>query len=242
LIGQLLLLHDVTDQTRTQARLLEHQSAVAILKERETLARELHDGIGQTLGYVGMQAQTAIKLMLDGNQEKAESVLNRLVEVARDAHADVRESIHSLRTGSGKEWSFIPALKAYIDKFQSNYGVRTELSISDSINKKVFDATAGAQLLRVIQEALNNSRKHSGANVLKVSMHPDTTRVRITITDDGHGFDPSRLDHSDGSHFGLVFMKERMAQIGGSVKIISMPGCGTVLKLDVPIGKNGKES
>jgi signal transduction histidine kinase len=67
LIGQLLLLHDVTDQKRAQTRLLEQQSLVAMLKERERLARELHDGIGQVLGYAGMQAQTAIKLMFDGD-------------------------------------------------------------------------------------------------------------------------------------------------------------------------------
>lgn len=241
LIGQLLLLHDVTDQKRTQARLLKQRSVVAMLNERERLARELHDSIGQVLGYVGMQAQTAIKLMCDGNQEKAASMLNRLVEVAKDAHADVRESIHRLRTGSGKEWSFIPTLKEYIDRFRSNYGVQTELSISERISEKKIDPTAGAQLLRVIQEALNNARKHSGADVLKVHMQPDTNCMRITISDNGHGFDTSRLDHSDGSHFGLVFMKERMVQIGGSLKIDSIPGGGTVLKLDVPINKNGKK-
>jgi PAS domain S-box-containing protein len=241
LVGQLLLLHDVTDQKQAQTQLLEQQSVLAMLKERERLARELHDGIGQVLGYLGIQAQTAIKLMCDGKQEKAASVLNRLVEVAKDAHADVRKSIQDLRTGSGKEWSFIPALKEYIDRFQSNYGIRTELSISERIRETTIDPAAGAHLLRVIQEALTNARKHSGAHTLKVNMQPDTTSVRITISDNGQGFDHSRLDHSDGNHFGLVFMRERMAQIGGSLKIDSIPVGGTVLKLEVPINKNGKK-
>ena len=242
LVGQLLLLHDVTDQKQAQTQLLEQQSVLAMLKERERLARELHDGIGQVLGYLGIQAQTAIKLMCDGKQEKAASVLNRLVEVAKDAHADVRKSIQDLRTGSGKEWSFIPALKEYIDRFQSNYGIRTELSISERIRETTIDPAAGAHLLRVIQEALTNARKHSGAHTLKVNMQPDTTSVRITISDNGQGFDHSRLDHSDGGHFGLAFMRERLEQIGGTLKIESIPGGGTTLKLNVPIRKQAVNS
>ena len=74
-IGQLLLLHDVTEQKQAQTRILEQQRVVATLQERERLARELHDGIGQILGYVGMQAQTALKWMHDGNNEKAESLI-----------------------------------------------------------------------------------------------------------------------------------------------------------------------
>lgn len=234
-IGQLLLLHDVTEQKRAQAKILEQQSVVATLKERERLARDLHDGIGQILGYVGIQAQTAIKCINDGNNEKTKSLLGRLVEVAKDAHADVRESIHNLRSTSGQDWSFIPALQNYIDKFQANYGIRTELSLYDGIGENAFDRLVGIQLLRVIQEALTNSRRHSGARSLRVCIERNQKKACITITDDGHGFDAGQLDRCDGSHFGLIFMRERMEQIGGALKIDSIPGGGAVLKLDVPI-------
>jgi len=151
-IGKLILLHDVTEQTRAQTRILEQQSVVATLKERERLARELHDGIGQTLGYVGMQTQSALKWMHDGDDERAESLLRRIVEVAKDAHADVRESILSLKTGSGRQWFFIPALKEHIDKFQANYGIRAELALSDGIDENTFDRGTGVQLLRVTKK------------------------------------------------------------------------------------------
>jgi signal transduction histidine kinase len=241
-IGKLILLHDVTKQKRAQTRILEQQTIVATLKERERLARELHDGIGQILGYVGIQAQTALKWIKDGHNEKAESILGRLVEVAKDAHADVRQSILNLRSTSDREWSFITALKKYIEKFQSNYGIRTELSLCDEIEENTFDPLVEVQLLRVIQEALTNSRKHSGAHTLRVIMGLDGNKACITITDDGHGFDTGQLEGSTGSHFGLIFMQERMEQIGGSLKIDSIPGGGTVLKLDVPIRekKEGK--
>lgn len=238
-IGQLLLLHDVTEQKRAQTRILEQQRLVATLQERECLARELHDGIGQVLGYVSIQTQTALKWVREGNKERAEPLLRRLVEVAKDAHADVRGSIHSLKTGSNQKWSLIPALKEYIDKFKANYGIRTELTLSDGIDENTFDPGVGVHLFRAIQEALMNARKHSGAHNLTVCVEQDGSKAQIFITDDGHGFDVSRLERG-GDHFGLAFMRERMEQIGGSLRIESMPGKGTVLKLDVPIGKKGE--
>ncbi|MGA7875606.1 MAG: histidine kinase N-terminal 7TM domain-containing protein [Desulfoferrobacter sp.] len=234
-IGKLIMLHDVTEQIRAQTRILEQQSVVATLKERERLARELHDGIGQTLGYVGMQTQTALKWMHAGDDERAESLLRRLVEVAKDAHADVRESIFNLKTGSGRQWSFIPAVKEYVDKFQANYGIRTELACSAGIHENTFDSGTDIHLLRVIQEALTNARKHSGAHTVKVCLELNGNKAQITITDDGHGFDVSHSGGGNSGHFGLVFMRERMEQIGGSLQIVSTAGGGTVLKLNVPI-------
>jgi len=241
-IGLLLLLHDVTEQKRAQTKILEQQRVVATLQEREHLARELHDSIGQVLGYVGMQTQTALKWMHDGDDEKAESLLRRLVEVAKDAHADVRESILSLKTGSGQQWSFIPALKEYIDKFQSNYGMRAELVLSDGIDENTFDRGTGVHLLRAIQEALTNARKHSGANKLEVCLDLDGNKAQITITDDGHGFDVSQLAHGNSGHFGLDFMRQRMDRIGGSLEVESTAGGGTAMKLDVPIAKYREET
>jgi PAS domain S-box-containing protein len=237
IIGKLILLHDVTEQKLAQTLILEQQGAVATLQERDRLARELHDGIAQTLGYVGIQAQTAAKWIKDGNKEKAESLLGRVMEVAKDAHADVRQSILNLRSTSGRQWSFIPALKKYIDKFQSNYGIRTELSLSDETEENTFDTLVEVQLLHVIQEAMTNCRKHSGAHLLKVGVSLDGSHATITICDDGKGFDPDRIEHESGGYFGLVFMQERMEQIGGTLTIDSIPEGGTVLKLDVPIRK-----
>lgn len=241
-IGKMLLLRDATEQWRAQGRIIEQQRTVARLQEREHLARELHDGIGQILGYVSLQAQSALKWMQNGNADKAGSVLGRIAEVAKDAHADIRESILALRVGPEKKKSFTESLKNYLDRFQANFGIRTELSISHNIDESTFDPALEAQLIRVVQEALTNSRKHSGAQILKVSVELNTSKALITITDDGKGFDTSQIGRCDGSHFGLVFMRERMAQIGGSLTIVSTPNGGTVLKLDVPVREKRDES
>lgn len=239
-IGQLLLLHDITAHRQARARIAEQQEVMATLRERERLARELHDGIGQTFGYVGLQAQAALQWMRNGNMEKAESILGRLAGVAREAHADVRESILGLKTDSPQGWSFIATLKSYLEKYQANYGIRTELAIADGVGEETFDPAAGVHLLRVVQEALSNARRHGGATSLAVRLGMNRTHAHITITDDGAGFDSTSFGNTKDGHFGLSFMRERMQQIGGSMEIDSKPGAGTVLTLGLPAGNHGR--
>ena len=238
-LGQLLLLRDVTEQKRAQKKVLDQQRLVATLEERDRLARELHDGVAQVLGYVGVQAQSVAKWLHEGNPQKAEALLARLVEVAKDAHADVRESILGLRTGSSPQWSFLAALKQYLGNFQTNYGIRTELSFPDAVAESVLDQDAGVHLLRVVQEALTNARKHGNAQSVRISFEQQDGHTLIRIVDDGTGFDPSNVPQDGGSHFGLAFMQERMANIGGSVRIESALGAGTTIELVTPIRNRG---
>lgn len=240
-IGKLLLLHDITGRKQAQKRIIEQQSIVATLQERERLARELHDSIGQVIGYVGIQAQTARKYVNDGNNEKADSLLERLVEVAKDTHADVRESILNLRIASPQDWSFLPALKNYLDNFQKNYGIHIELIHSDGTAEDTFDSSAGVHLLRVIQEALTNARKHSDAHNVKVSLNRVGNVMHITLTDDGRGFDYGQFEEDNDNHFGLAFMRERMAHVGGSLEIDSKAGEGTTVKIVVPFRESLEE-
>ena len=234
--GYLLLLHDITMQKRSQERLAKQQHVVATLQERERLARELHDSIGQVLGYISMQAQAAIQWTETGNTEKAALVLNRLAEVAQESHADVRESIISLRTGMITEWTFHQALLKYLDHYRTSYGVDIELLLPDETSIIDLNPEVGVQVLRVIQEAMTNANKHGGAHQVKVEFMKKNDHVNINITDNGIGFNPASLNPSAGKHFGLMYMRERMEQIGGSVIIDSQPGSGTTVVLDVPVG------
>jgi signal transduction histidine kinase len=239
LVGELLLLHDTTEHRQTQTRVVEQQEVVATLRERERLARELHDGIGQTLGYVGLQAQAALQWVRSGKMEKAETVLGRLADVAHEAHADVRESILGLKADSPQGWSFFPTLRTYLQKYQTHYGIRTELAVSDGVGEDTFEPAAGVHLLRVVQEALSNSRRHGSAGNVNVRIGLNATHAHVTIVDDGTGFDSNGHGGAGDSHFGLRFMRDRMQQIGGSMKIDSKPGTGTVLTLNVPTRDHG---
>jgi PAS domain S-box-containing protein len=235
-IGGLLLLHDTTEEKRAQERLLEEQAVVATYKERERLARELHDGIGQVLAYVGLQAETARECWRRGDGEKADSLTARLIEVARRAHGDLRHSILALQATPAEGWSFLTSLEHELDDFRSRYGVKTELVVDESLPKDAVPSTAGAQVLRVVQEALSNIR-HADAQNVRVAVARRDGQACITVSDDGCGFDATAVARLEDPHFGLTFMSERMEQIGGALAIKSQPGAGTWVMIEAPLGK-----
>lgn len=233
-IGRLLLLHDITEEKRAQERLLEEQEVVATYKERERLARELHDGIGQVLGYLSLQTQAAHKWLQEGEVEKADAQLVRLSGVAQNAHGEVRESIFALTAASSADWSFLSTLKRYLEECRANFALDAELSVSGGVDEALFSPRSAVQLLRVIQEAVTNAHRHAGACTVRVTVQARGDRARITVSDDGCGFDARGLGQYRDGHFGLRFMRERMAYIGGKVEIESRPGGGTQVTMDAP--------
>jgi signal transduction histidine kinase len=239
-VGTLLLIHDVTEQRRAQAQIMAQQRALATLQERERLARELHDGAGQMFGYVSLQAQAIHKLVGNGQLTAAEEQLARLADVASAAHTDLRESILSLKAGAGASSGFLAALRQYAAAYQSNYGITVELSVAGGLSDDDFAPDTTAHLLRVITEALTNARRHGGAGRVTVSLAREGDVARVTVADDGCGFDATQNGNSTGGHFGLAFMRERMAQVGGCLAIDSRPGVGTCVTLDVPLRAEGK--
>jgi PAS domain S-box-containing protein len=232
-LGRLLLLRDVTDEREAQARLLEQQRALSALRERERLARELHDTVGQVLGYVNLQAQTAGKKLADGDAEAAGALLDRLADVARHAHADVRESILALSATPSGGWSFLPALRRYLDEVGRDYAVRTELSVPPGMTEDPLRPDIAVQVLRVVQEAVTNVRRHAGDCAVRVIVEQDDGALHVTVTDDGRGFIAVPADAGHDGHFGIAFMRERMREVGGSVDIVSLPGHGTSVSLTV---------
>lgn len=234
-MGFLLLLHDVTEQRRAQAQVLEQQGALATLQERERLARELHDSTGQVLGYVSMQTQAIAKWVREGDTARAEAQLTRLTRMTQEAHADLRDSILSLRTGTPERWSLLAALEQHLAAYQENYGIRAELVVASGMSEDDFAPGVGVQLLRVIQEALTNARKHSKARCVCVTLAHEGARATIVVADDGVGFSPEALLANGQRHFGLAFMAERVAQIEGDMAIESEPGAGTRVVLHAPL-------
>ena len=162
IVGHLLLLRDVTEQREAQARLLEQERVLATLRERERLARELHDSAGQILAYVSIQAQAVARLVHGGDAVKAEAQLRRLAEAAQEAHADLRESILGLKAGPAGDWAFLAALRHYLAGFSAQSGIVTELAVQPGLGEAAFPASSGIQMLRVIQEALTNAVSTAG--------------------------------------------------------------------------------
>ena len=173
--------------------------------------------------------------------ETIEAQLARLAEVAQEAHRDIRESIFSLKNGPVEGWSFFESLQRHLATYQENYGIHTDLVIAEGLTENAFEMDAKVQLLRVIQEALTNSRKHGQANHVQVSFTTEEAWVRIVVADEGCGFDPDQITNRGKSHFGLSLMRERMRDIGGNLEIVAQPEAGTRVMLHVPIRDTQKE-
>ncbi len=238
-IGRLLLLHNMTAQKQAQAQIIEQQRALAMLREREQLARELHDSLGQVLGYASFQVDAAAKLSRDGQGAAAAEQLERLGGVIREAHADVREYILDLHTAPSQQQPFFIVLEQYLKGFTNNYGIQTYLSIGHGLGDQIFSPEDQLQVFRILQEALSNTRKHSRARQVQVMFALDDGNVCLVVQDDGGGFVPEEVRAAGGQHFGLRFMQERAEQLGGSLQVQSAPGAGTRVTLEVPVNGDG---
>ena len=234
LIGHLLILRDVTEQRRAQAQALEQQRTLAVLHERERLARELHDSLAQVLAFVGMQGQTIRRLLARGEIAAADEHVGRLVEVAREADTDIRESILGLRVAlaGGGLW---PALATYLSQYEQRYEIHTELGRPERLGDGAFDPLVEVQLLRIIQEALTNARKHSRARSVCVTFAAQDGRAQVMVQDDGCGFDPGEVYGDSGGRVGLRVMRERAEEIGGTLNVQSAPGEGTQVIVTAPL-------
>ena len=218
-------------QERTQ-EVERRNREVAILEERDRIAREMHDSLGQVLGYISLKIMALERLCTTSNVELVEEELREMELAVEEATLGVRESILSLRTGISPEVGLVPALSRYLVKFGELTGLKTELLAPDGAGVSLPSA-AEIQLLRVIQEALTNVRKHAKASIAKVSFRQEDSTLTIMVEDNGLGFDPDRVV-ARGRGFGLETMRERAEAIGASLPVSSVPGHGTRVTVRVP--------
>jgi signal transduction histidine kinase len=233
----LLLLHDVTEQRRSQVQILEQQRALATLNEREHLAHELHDGLGQVLAAAHLQASTA-KLLLDrGETTQVGECLNILADTTLQAEADMREYLLGAQSTFPADYPFLTTLREYLKRFTRQFNLPVELSATPDLEGQELPQTVAVQLLRIIQEGLSNIRKHANARCAQVSLTLSGARLLVIISDDGLGFDPSSVVTQPGSGFGLRSIRERTEALGGVLQIDSAPGKGTRLVVNVPVSR-----
>jgi signal transduction histidine kinase len=240
-VGRLLLLRDVTEQKRAQAQILEQQKMQAVLEERAGLARELHDSLGQVLSVVQLQAETANELVDRGELTAAQDTLSRLVDVTQSAHVDIRQYLLGAKTLLTPGKDVFVALQQYVRQFSRDFGIPTRLVIAPGMEEQGLDSPAGVQLIRIVQEGLANVRKHARASAVQVEFTFNAGRIQLRIEDDGVGFDVTRFFRAEGQSFGLRSMRDRVEAIGGTFQILSKPGSGTRVIVDVPCESAGAD-
>lgn len=217
------------------ARLHRQLQAMAVTEERERIAREMHDSLAQVLGYVNTKAQATEALLESGQTGRAVVQLAQLSAASREAYADVREAILGLRTSLGEGRDFVETLQEYLQLWQEQSGVAVSLQIEPAAGfAPALEPHAEVQLLRIVQEALTNVRKHASATRAIVSITRQDRALMIGIEDDGVGFDPEALGRAEVPRFGLATMRERAEAIGGTLSIAAVPGAGTMVLVRMP--------
>jgi len=161
----IIALHDLTERKQIE----QQRQRMAALEERERIGRELHDDLGQIMGYMNVQAQTVRDLLEQRQETQAQAVLNQLVAAAQEAHEDVRQYILGIRRQTeaatvDEPVSFVEALRRYLVQLQERHGLTVHLSLPAELSASAVAPEVETQLLRIIQEALTNVRKHAGVN------------------------------------------------------------------------------
>jgi len=196
--------------------------SLSIVEERARIAREMHDGLAQFLGYLNLQVQTLKSLHAQDKRENFQAELEYMREAIQTAHADVRENILSLRTTLANEKGLVSATDEYLDEFSIQTGISTHFinELSDDLN---LSSIAEVQLVCILREALTNVRKHAMANSVTVLLNrtiaDSDEHIHMKVEDNGVGF---KLTDSK-RRFGLKTMRERAQSVRGSFNIHSTP-------------------
>ncbi len=204
---------------------------LAAADERLRLAHEMHDGLAQVLAYVNTKAQAVQGFLKHGKLAEADAQLAQIAAAAREVYADVREGIQGLRLASDPKSDFRDLVTAYVERWQGETGV--EVALEAPVSPEVAPG-AELQLLRLVQEALANVRKHAKATRVEVALHQTERGLVLSVLDDGVGFDPLAPSRSGFPRFGLATMRERAESIGAKLTLDASPGRGTRLTVELP--------
>lgn len=206
-------------------------------EERKRVAREIHDGPAQTMANIIMRAEYCLKL-LDRDPEKVREELLALQNIVMLSLQDVRMIIFDLRPMVLDDLGLAPALKRYFASYKEQYGLEIEFLFFGQ--ERRLESTIEIALFRIIQEAVNNIKKHARVKsaVVKMEMQPD--KITVSIRDTGKGFDLNSVQGGkNGNGYGLVGMRERVQLLNGEMKINTAPGKGTCISITIPLQDQG---
>jgi signal transduction histidine kinase len=206
----------------------------AALEERQRIAADMHDGLAQTISLLGLQVDEVGEFVRLGLDQQAEEELAYMRVVVERAALDVRKSISNLQGASQTHRSLQELLSEMPAQLPVGDGPQIQLSLP--AGEPIFlPQDQSRQLVLIVQEALLNAHRHSQAQTIRLAMHTVDSQLRITVADDGVGFDP-RLPAADRpGHFGLGILRARAARLAADLQIDSAQGGGTTVTLILPL-------
>jgi len=209
---------------KAHERLRRHAAAMeqlAVSRERNRMARDLHDTLAHSLSALTVQLE-ALRTLMTNDPAAARVVVDDIAELARRGLEESRKAIQALRTGPVETLGLAGALREAIQALQARTGVQASLHIAGE--ESLLAPEEADALYRIAEEALSNVERHANAGQVDVRLDCGADRVDLVIRDDGTGFDLAAVDLA---RYGLTGMRERAAMIGAEVEVNSRPGGGT---------------
>ena len=224
-----------------KARLDEEAKRLSVMEERTLLAHELHDSLAQTLSSLRFQVRTLEETLQAGDQPAAQCHLSRLTNSLDEANRELRELLVQFR--APMDDSGLPAaLEKVADDFARGSGV--DIFLQQEWHDTRLPAHLEMQILRIVQEALANVRKHGRAQHVRVIVRDDEANSTgwVLIEDDGVGFSQGDIEERPGEHLGLSIMQDRARRLGGALRIESEAGEGTRVMLSFPLPSGARSA
>jgi signal transduction histidine kinase len=221
-------------RVRAQMEIIQQKiQKVAVFEERSRIAREFHDTLEQELAGIVMQLD-ALAAVLTRCPEAALRSLKLVRQMARRSLTEARRSVWDLRSRFLEAGNLAKALSSAAKPL--TLGTDVEISVSERGSSRRLPGVVETHLLRIGQEAICNVVKHAHARQIRVELdYTAGANVRLTICDDGHGFDIDNAPDADIGHFGLVGMRERAEKLGGKLSVRSRIGQGTEIVVEAPV-------
>jgi signal transduction histidine kinase len=223
----------IEDLARTQSELATAERKAGVLAERQRLAREIHDTLAQGFTSIVMHLEAAEQALLD-DKPTAQHHLNLARRTARDNLGQARRVVQDLRPEALEEGSLPDAIRRVVSRWGEESGVVAQATITGQPD--LLHPEIEVTLLRAVQEALANARKHAHAGRVDVTLSYTDDLIILDVQDDGVGFQNGRNSDPTTGGFGLTGMRERVEQLQGSLLIESASGEGTTLVITIPLG------
>ena len=236
-VSRAFLIDELQEAKRALEESRRNEIELAALRERERLAREMHDGLGHTLAALSVQLE-AVQRLYRVDPERASAQVDALKALTRASMAELRSSLAGLRAPGLEDRAFEPALHALCAEFEQRSGVKIGLALEGDFG--FLPAAVTETLWRVIQETLTNVEKHARAQQVTLNLTAASHQVELAVCDDGTGI-PAGLQPVHG-HYGLVGMRERVEGLGGALHVTQRPGGGTCVQARIPLGIGVQEN
>jgi len=221
-----------------RTRLAATTAQLAALEERNRLAREIHDTLAQSLAAISMQLETADARAEAGGDARLAAMVRRALTLTRSTLEEARRSVTDLRTPPLEGRTLAESLRALGGELRGVAERPVQLDVVGE-DDGGLPAAVEVGLYRIAREALTNVARHARATKARLHLTREQGRVRMRIEDDGTGFDPNGVPPG---RFGLLGMSERARLLGGSLRVESAPGEGTVVQVDVPVRATADEA